>query len=31
MVENMIITCPFKKTAEKTTSGIMSSSEEDAR
>ena len=31
MVENMIITCPFEKAAEKTTSGVMSSSEEDAR
>ena len=30
MVENMIIACLFKKTAEKTTSGIMSFSEEDA-
>ena len=31
MVENMVITCLFEKTAEKTTSGIMSCSEENAR
>ena len=31
MVENMIITYLFEKTAEKTTNGVMSSSEEDAR
>ena len=29
--KNMIITCLFEKTSEKTTSGVMSSSEEDAQ
>ena len=31
MVKNMIITCLFEKTTEKTTNSIISSSEEDAR